>query len=57
MLFKKKNRNREILLQQKKEEEMNRLGAEYMRQKQVLVNEFKQAQEVLKAKIIDLEQA
>lgn len=48
-------RNKEILIQQKREEEMNRLNAENHRQKQMLVNEFKQAQDLLKQKIIDTE--
>lgn len=50
-------KNKEAIMQQKKEEEMNRLNAEHMKQKQVLVNEFKQAQEILKEKILETEQS
>jgi hypothetical protein len=41
---------------EKKEEEINRMNQENMKQKQLLVNEFKQAQELLKLKIIETEQ-
>ena len=41
---------------QKKDEELQRINAENMKQKQMLVNEFKQAQELLKEKIIRSEQ-
>jgi len=36
-------------------EEMARLNAEHMKQKQILVNDFKQAQEILKTKLIQTE--
>ena len=38
-------------------EQYNDLNAEHIRQKQVLVNEFKQAQELFKKRISDLEAA
>ena len=46
-----------MLMQQRKEEEMDRLNNEHMKQKQILVNEFKEAHEILKNKILDTEQA
>jgi hypothetical protein len=46
-----------MIIQQRKEEEMNRLNNDHMRQKQILVNEFKEAHEILKNKILDTEQA
>lgn len=49
-------RLKESLINQKKEEEINRLNGEHMRQKQTLVNEFKQAQELLKQKIIETDE-
>lgn len=50
-------KNKEMIIQQRKEEEMNRLNNDHMRQKQILVNEFKEAHEILKNKILDTEQA
>jgi hypothetical protein len=44
-------------LQQKKDEELNRVNSEHMKQKQLLVNEFKEAHEILKNKISDTEMA
>ena len=44
-------------MQQKKEEEFNRINAEHRVQKQQLINEFKEAQEILKEKIIETEEA
>lgn len=44
-------------MQQRKEEEINRLNTEHMKQKQLLVNEFKEAHEILKSKIIQTEQS
>lgn len=51
------NRNRELKFEQQKEEEISKVNAEHMRQKQVLLTEFKQAQEILKAKIYETEQS
>lgn len=42
-------------MQQKKDEELNRVNSEHMKQKQLLVNEFKEAHEILKNKISDTE--
>ena len=44
------------MLYQKKEEELARINTENLKQRQQLVIEFKQAQELLKEKIIDTEQ-
>lgn len=48
-------RNKEAIYQQKKEEEIVRISAESHKQKQILINEFRQAQELLKQKIIENE--
>jgi hypothetical protein len=45
-----------MLIYQKKEEELQRMNNENLKQKQILVNEFKQAQELLKERIIETEQ-
>jgi hypothetical protein len=42
-------------MHQKKEEDISRLNAENLKQKQALVSEFRQAQELLKEKIIETE--
>lgn len=49
-------KHKESLINKKKEEEINRLNSEHMKQKQMLVNEFKQAQELLKQKIIETDE-
>jgi hypothetical protein len=41
---------------QKKEEEINKLNMEHRSQKQQLINEFKEAQEILKEKIVETEE-
>lgn len=48
-------RNKEAVMQQKWEEELTRLNGENQRQKQLLVGEFKQAQDLLKQKIVESE--
>lgn len=48
-------RNKEAIMQQKWDEELARLSGENHKQKQMLVAEFKQAQDLLKQKIIDSE--
>lgn len=50
-------RNKEIIMERVRVEQYNDLNAEHIRQKQVLVNEFKQAQELFKKRISDLEAA
>jgi hypothetical protein len=45
-----------MIIYQKKEEEIQRINNENLKQKQILVNEFKQAQEILKERIIETEQ-
>ena len=52
-----KKRNREKSMLQKKEEEFSRLNTEHRAQKQQLISEFKEAQEILKEKIIETEEA
>ena len=42
---------------QKKEEQISRLNTEHRAQKQQLISEFKEAQEILKEKIIETEEA
>ena len=42
---------------QKKEEEFSRLNTEHRIQKQQLISEFKEAQEILKEKILETEEA
>lgn len=49
-------RNREVVLQQKRDEEIARLNAESHKQKQMLLVEFKQAQDLLKQKIVETEE-
>jgi hypothetical protein len=46
-------KNKERLMQQHLKEEINNVNVENMRQKQLLVSEFLQAQELLKQKIIE----
>lgn len=48
-------RNKEAVIQQKWEDELARLSAENHKQKQLLVVEFKQAQDLLKQKIVESE--
>lgn len=48
-------RNKEAIMQQKWDDELNRLSGENHRQKQLLVAEFKQAQDLLKQKIAESE--
>ena len=43
-------------MQQRKEEEINKLNLEHRSQKQQLINEFKEAQEILKEKIVETEE-
>jgi hypothetical protein len=50
-------RNKEITMERLRQEQYNDLNAEHIRQKQILVNEFKQAQEIFKKRIADLETA
>lgn len=45
-----------MIMYQKKDEEVHRINVENMKQKQMLVNEFKQAQQLLKEKIAESEQ-
>jgi Rad3-related DNA helicase len=42
-------------LKRQREAEFNDLNGEHLRQKQLLVNEFKQAQEIFKKRIYELE--
>ena len=51
------NRNKERMMQQHLKEEISSINVENMRQKQLLVNEFVQAQELLKEKISETEKA
>ena len=46
-----------MALKRAQDEEFNTLSAEHIRQKQLLVNEFKNAQEILKRRISELEEA
>ena len=46
-------KNKERIMQQHLKEELNSINVENMRQKQLLVSEFVQAQELLKQKIIE----
>lgn len=48
-------RNKEAIMQQKWEDELSRLSGENHKQKQMLVVEFKQAQDLLKQKIVESE--
>jgi CHASE3 domain sensor protein len=45
-----------MVIYQKKDEEIQRINADNLKQKQVLVNEFKQVQDMMKDKIIQTEQ-
>ena len=45
------------MLQQRIEEEISQINLENSQQKQMLVNEFKHAQEILKEKIYDTEES
>lgn len=50
-------RNKEASFLRSKEDEFNSLNAEHIKQKQILVHEFKQAQEIFKQRISELEDA
>lgn len=50
-------RNKETILQQRVEDEINQLNLENSKQKQLLVQEFKHAQEILKEKIYETEES
>ncbi len=50
-------RNKELMMDRLRQEQYNDLNAEHIRQKQIMVNEFKQAQDLFKKRISDLETA